>query len=121
MNILVDTNIIIYHTNGDSNLEQILDGNTIFVSDITEMEIFSYPNLEENDEMLLKSYFDQLIRLSINDRVKTEAIKFRKQNTVRLLDAIIVATALVYDLLFISADADFDRIKDFEYMKYEIN
>ncbi|MBO6535551.1 MAG: hypothetical protein JJ966_04970 [Balneolaceae bacterium] len=47
VNILVDTNIIIYHTNGDSNLEQILDGNTIFVSDITEMEIFSYPNLKK--------------------------------------------------------------------------
>lgn len=38
--------------------------------------------------MLFKSYFDQLIRLSINDRVKTEAIKIRRQNTERLLDAI---------------------------------
>ncbi|MBO6535550.1 MAG: PIN domain-containing protein [Balneolaceae bacterium] len=70
--------------------------------------------------MLFKSYFDQLIRLSINDRVKTEAIKIRRQNTERLLDAIIAATAKVYDLLFICTDADFDRIKDFEYMKYEI-
>lgn len=33
---------------------------------------------------------------------------------------LIAATAKVYDLLFICTDADFDRIKDFEYMKYEI-
>ncbi|MBO6794538.1 MAG: type II toxin-antitoxin system VapC family toxin [Balneolaceae bacterium] len=121
MNILVDTNIIIYHTNGDSSLEQILDGNTIFVSDITEMEIFSYPNLSENDDELLRSYFDGLIRLSINDRVKTEAIKIRKKSKIRLLDAIIAATAKVYDLVFICADSDFDRIQDFKYMKYERN
>lgn len=121
MNILVDTNIIIYHTNGDSNLEQILDGNTIFVSDITEMEIFSFSKLSDNDEGLLRSYFNELIRLSINDQVKTEAIKIRKKSKIRLLDAIIAATAIVYDLVFISADTDFDRIQDFEYMKYEKN
>lgn len=34
--ILVDTNIVIYHLNGDSTIEVLLDNNNVFISFITE-------------------------------------------------------------------------------------
>ncbi len=43
--IVVDTNILIYLTNGNSGIAELMRGKNLIVSFITEMELRSWPSL----------------------------------------------------------------------------
>ena len=48
-NVLVDTNICLYLFSGNETIAEILDGNSIFISFITQLELLSYSNLSNSD------------------------------------------------------------------------
>jgi predicted nucleic acid-binding protein len=57
-NLVLDTNIILYAAvyNHEIALELIAE-NTIFISDITEIELLGYHRLSEKNEKLSRSFF----------------------------------------------------------------
>ncbi len=45
MNILIDTNIALYLLGGDNRIAEVLEGQVVHVSFITELELLGYPNI----------------------------------------------------------------------------
>ena len=47
MNILIDTNIALYLFGGDEQVAGVLDGQVVYVSFVTELELLGYPGMTE--------------------------------------------------------------------------
>ncbi|HMG06982.1 MAG TPA: PIN domain-containing protein [Mucilaginibacter sp.] len=54
--ILVDTNILLYLLSGNDTIEQILQGKTIYISFLTELELLSFRNISEKEEKQIHNY-----------------------------------------------------------------
>jgi len=54
--ILVDTNILLYLLSGNHTIEQILQGKTIYISFLTELELLSFRNISEKEEKQIHNY-----------------------------------------------------------------
>lgn len=52
--IFVDTNILLYFLNGDSEVMDMISDKDIFISFITELELLSFPGLTDKDEKTIK-------------------------------------------------------------------
>lgn len=74
MNLLVDTNIVIYHAKGDKQLSDYLRGNHIYLSFITEMELLSYPKMTAQEEVNLSEYIADTTVIGFTDQLKNELL-----------------------------------------------
>ena len=96
MNYLIDTNIIIYHLNGNQNATDFVIANykNITVSFISYIEVLSYPyTLDEFNE--IKKFMDSFYRIDINNQIILQTIDLRKVSKIKIPDCIIGATALI--------------------------
>jgi predicted nucleic acid-binding protein len=50
--------------------------------------------------------------IEMNAEIKNKAIQIKQKYKLKLPDAIIASTAILYNLPFISADSDFKNIKE---------
>lgn len=110
--MIVDSNIIIYSALPDySALRQLLQNQTPVVSAISRLEVLGYHKLSEPSRAVLESFFDAAQVLPISDPVIEEAIRLRQLKKMKLGDAIIAATALVFGHVLATRNvADFSSI-----------
>ncbi len=108
MNKLLDTNIVLYLL-GDKLEEQLPDGN-YNISVITEIELLSYPALNKTTENNIKKFLNELAIVELDSAIKEEAIKLRRTHSLKLPDAIIVATALIIKAEILTIDLRLTRI-----------
>lgn len=119
--LLVDTNIILYYLNGDKRLAEVLDGNHLVVSFITELEILSYKNFSKLEHQRVISFLEnECVIVDINNSIKLETIDIRTNYQLKLPDAIIAATALSMNIPLLSADKGFKKLKKLDVYFYEI-
>lgn len=76
--ILVDTNILIYLLNGDFKIADLLNGNQIYISFITELELYGQKPLEEKDQTTIASILSFCTIIDINNGIKSSAIAIRQ-------------------------------------------
>lgn len=117
--MLVDTNIILYLIDGNTAVSEALQGRSIAVSVITEMEVLSYHGLQKNQESAIKAMFSEMLVMEMNPVIKEKAIEFRRNARLKLPDAIIAATAVVVGVPLFTADLDFKKIKALELLLLE--
>lgn len=111
--IFVDTNILIALQQGNENALKIVSGKDIIISEITQIEMLSFPSITPKVDKLLREMLSELIIFSLNDPIKEITINLRrKYPKIKLPDALILATAIYLDMEFISADNGFSIIKD---------
>lgn len=103
--ILLDTNIIIYLAKGDISYE-IIAKHDIAHSPITKIEALGYSKITAQELLLLSTVFDESYELIINSDVINKAIALRQAKNIRLGDAIIAATSMVYDVTLWTANTD---------------
>lgn len=120
MNLLVDTNILLYLLNGDEKISTILSQSVVHISFITELELLCYPNLKEKESAAIHSLLAESKIYDINSQIKKNCIKIRKAYRLKLPDAIIGATALSFNLTLFSNDSDFQRIKEIDTVNYQV-
>ena len=53
---LIDTNIALYLLGGDKKVSEILDKNSIYLSFISELELFAFKKLDENEEKIINDF-----------------------------------------------------------------
>jgi predicted nucleic acid-binding protein len=94
----------------------IVDGRRITISEITEMEIQCLPNLNNAERKLLKEFINDCIIIRLNDEIKELAIKIRLTTRLKLMDAIIAATAQWSDLILVTSDAKFESLNSSKLM-----
>lgn len=117
MNYLLDTNAIINYLNASlplasmNFLTAVVD-NEPMISIVTKIETlgFNFKSLDEQNTM--ETFINGTATLDLSTDIVNKTIAIRKSKKIKLPDAIIAATALVYDLILISRNtADFDGIK----------
>ena len=57
--------------------------------------------------------------MELDESIKRQAITFRRENNLKLPDAIIAATAKIMDLPLFTADSDFKKLEDLQLLIYE--
>lgn len=111
-NVIFDTNIVIYLSKKLLAPEKVFTENIMYsISIISKMELLGYAfnsNLEEN---YISELIDSLNVVALNEAVVNMTIAIRKNNRIKLPDAIIYATAQVMNgKLLTNNIADFEKI-----------
>lgn len=117
--VFIDTNICIYLLNGDGDLSELLDQQSIFISVITEIELFSAKSLTEQEVKIIKEFVESVNVIDISALVKSKTIEVRKSSKLKLPDSIIAASALANNLPFISSDTAFGKVEELELILYK--
>lgn len=114
---LIDTNAVIDYLgqkltfSGRDFMNGIINVVPI-VSVITKIEVLGF-NASDKHYQLLTNFMNDATVLDLTGNIVDVTISIRKNFKIKLPDAIIAATALVYDLILISRNiSDFRNIKD---------
>ena len=106
---LLDTNVVIGLLQGKTTILDLLSPRGIAlencaVSQITRMELFSFPGILPAEEKRISALRAKLEVLMIDDDVEERAVKLRLRTRIKLPDAIIAATALAHNLELLTFD-----------------
>ena len=108
---LADTNFITHLNQKNPIIEPFLE-QQILLSFVSEMELLGVFSITKSHVTLIENILSNCIILDMNLDIKKTAIKLKQKYKVKLPDAIIAATALYYNLPFITSDADFKKISE---------
>lgn len=109
---LIDSNIIIYHLNGEEKATKFLKANIEIsaISRLTFAEVLTFDFTEDE-----KNNVTELLRrfeiLDTTDAIAVKALENRKVKKIKLVDNIIASTAQVNELKLITRNTkDFNKI-----------
>lgn len=101
--MLLDSNIIIYsYQTSYPKIDQLIQRNSIRFSEISYLETIGYQKITTEEESYLQRLFSIIPVIPVDSSVIKQATVLRKQHKMSLGDAIIAATALVYDLTLVT-------------------
>ena len=81
------------------------------ISAITEIELLCWKTATEKDLEVLHNFISDALVIELERPIKLKTADIRKAHKIKLPDAIIAATAMVYDLTLITRNtADFKNI-----------
>ena len=95
MKRVLNTNVMIYLLSG--HLVSPPGQTDIVVSVITELELLSYASFGEGEEQMIRDALRTITVIDLNEDVKEATLKLRRNNRLKLPDAIIAATAVVLE------------------------
>lgn len=110
--VLLDTNIIIHLLKGNEQVIPLLNQKEIFVSFVTELELLSYKKITKEEQGIIASLLSDFKIIDINEPIKREAIRLRKKYSLKLPDAIVLASSNFLNIPVISADKMFLKLEE---------
>jgi len=104
--ILLDSNIIIYLSKKLISIDDVFfdEKKTYAISIITYMEILGYSFKSKEEENTIKKILDYLKILYINKDIADKVIELKKENHIKLPDAIICSTAILNHAILVTND-----------------
>ena len=121
MKYIWDTNTVIYYLQqqfppvAEKFMDDLINETSPIISAITEIELLCWKSATKKDLEILQQFIGDATIIELEQPIKYKTAEIRKKNKIKLPDAIIAATALVYDLTLISRNvSDF---KDIEGLK----
>lgn len=110
ISILLDTNPLIYLLDGNKEVAEYLDGKQVWISAITELELFGKKGLNKSELKEINHLINNCIIADINAEIKQITKELLQGSSVKLPDAIIAATSFYLDLPLFTSDTDFRNI-----------
>lgn len=117
MKYLWDTNIVIYYLQqqftlqAEKFIDEVIKQEKPCISAITEIELLCWKTSNESDLIVLHNFINDCVVIEIEKLIKLKTAEIRKQYRIKLPDAIIAATAIIYDLTLITHNtSDFKNI-----------
>ena len=114
---LWDTNTVIYYLqqqfspSAEKFIDSILPDSQPAISVITEIELLCWKTATKKDLEVLHNFIEDAWIFELEKDIKLNTAELRKIHRIKLPDAIIAATALVYDLTLITRNVnDFKNI-----------
>lgn len=93
--LILDTNIIIYLSHGEIKIQDFAKtGDRLCISAITYMEALGYPFNTSKEEFFVKGLCEACDLIDLTKPIIDKTIEIRKQNKIKLPDAIIAASAI---------------------------
>ena len=105
---LPDTNVALYLLGG--RLAAPLPTGDYGVSVITEMELLAWPSLTAEETAKVRAFLDSITLCELIPAIRTRAVALRREERLRLPDAIICATALEHGVELWTNDARLGRV-----------
>jgi len=93
---LLDTNVALYLLGG--RLASPIPPGNYGVSVITQMELLSWPSLTKKETNRVNAFLSTLTLCDLTPAIRVRAVCLRRQERLKLPDAIICATALEHDV-----------------------
>lgn len=116
-----DTNIVIYYLqqqfppSAEKFIDDILKQTRPAISAITEIELLCWKTATEKDLNVLHNFIDDVLVIELEQSIKMKTAEIRKKHNVKLPDAIIASTAIVYEFTLITRNiSDFKKIEDLQ-------
>ena len=119
IDFIADTNILIYIHEGNKIVLPFLEYN-FGVSFISEIELLCYQGISKIEETKLKLLLNDCFQLEWNSNLKEQTIQLKRKYNIKLPDAIIASTSLVYEIPLVTADKGFLKIKELDLVLIEI-
>lgn len=120
---LWDTNTAIYYlqqqfpAGAEKFMDELLKDDQPVISAISEIELLCWKTATEKDLEVLQNFINDAVVIELEPLIKLKTAEIRKAHKIKLPDAIIAATALVYDLTLLSRNiADFGHINGMKMM-----
>lgn len=110
ISILCDTNPLIYLLNGSEKAAAYLDGKQIWISVITELELFGKKSLSVSEISEIEYLTENCFIAELNSDIKKITKQLLQTVNIKLPDAIIAATAIYLGLPLLTFDAGFNAI-----------
>ncbi len=116
----IDTNIIIYYGNDELSvldfMHQQLDHSVpLYVSTVTEHELFSYPHLTNQEATRIDALLDTMTVIDLDSRLARFSGRLRAQHGIKALDSFIAATALMTGTTLVTRNVrDFRRVPNLD-------
>jgi predicted nucleic acid-binding protein len=117
--ILVDTNILLYLLKGNDTLEDLLQGKTIYLSFVTELELLGLKRLSAEEENQIQALLSDCVIVPLNNSINQKYVELRRSYHLKLADALIAATAIASNLPLITADKQFRTVVELTLIAYE--
>jgi predicted nucleic acid-binding protein len=108
VNKVLDTNAILYFLGG--KVAQPLAPVRYFVSVISEMELLSYPSLDDAALVQIHGFLSDVTVVELTAEIRELAIGLRRKHALKLPDAIIAATALSLEAELVTNDTKLLRV-----------
>jgi len=119
IDIVCDTNPLIYLLDGDKNLAKFLDNKQIFLSIITELELFGKQNLSIHDSEMIEALLENCHVIDINQDIKHTYREIKRNYSIKLPDAVIAATAIYLDLPLLTFDKGFEHLPNLKLITWD--
>ncbi|MDR2947214.1 MAG: type II toxin-antitoxin system VapC family toxin [Candidatus Adiutrix sp.] len=106
-NFVLDTNAVIYYLRGEKPWADFINSlppTQVFVSVITRMELLAWKSLTLEGEKQVRSLLATLNIASLSAAIEAEAISLRRNTHIKLPDAIVAATAVVFKAVLVTGD-----------------
>ena len=116
----LDTNPIIYFLKNDpvvvAFIQKLLVSNDpIFISTITEIELFGFPNMPADEEKRILDILETLTVIPVDSRIARTAGSLRRMYGLKTADAGIAATALATGSILATRNIrDFKKVPGLE-------
>ncbi len=116
---LIDTNILIYHTQGSQKtinfITSLVAQRSFYISILTKIEFLGWDKHTPDGFKKCKRLIDSAIIFPVDNDIANKAIDFKKEANVKLADAVIAATALLNNMKLATRNVDdFKMIKGLE-------
>ncbi len=115
---LLDTNTVMYLLNGDSTVSYLIDKKSIAINFIAEIELLGWPYITPDETITIKEFISTCYYYDYSQAIKNRSIELRRDYKLKLGDALIVATALEFDLALISADKALAKVKELQIINF---
>lgn len=109
----VDTNCFIYLLEQNPLLTSFAHEKWAF-SYITEIELLSKKNIDNNEDFLIRSMLSICYKVDHNQQISDLVINLKREDNIKLPDAIIAASAQLLQLPLLTADKGFTNIKSID-------
>ena len=117
--IICDTNPLIYLLDGNKEIGSFLKDKQLYVSTITELEMFGKQNLSKKESNIIDTLLEYCFVIDINQEIKTIYKEIKQKYSLKLPDAVIAATAIYLDIPLLTFDKEFKSVSELKLILWE--
>lgn len=113
IDILADTNFLIYLLEGHPETEPFADF-SYAISFVTEIELLGKKGITESKKQVIQNLLDSCFIIDLHPSIKAKAIALKQAYRIKLPDALVAATSYYSGLPLLTADKGFAALPDLD-------